>query len=389
MPPQNEFQFKIKDEIVKFELPKRWTLDRYDPYPRIKGSPFVQVPPEEYVVKYKIGEKLAILVDLDLRNQMMLEQLKATLSYLHMRGAYAQEVLLMFSKRISPEEVPESVLYKYECIFLSEEENYVESGRTPESFPISYLSEIREKKVDSIYCLSQGSLDPIFGVKTALASAFDLLSKESWLWFLNYRATTSFLKAMKLIDSAKNYMPFSKIMGGLLYFEDLGLGAPIYNFFKGEPTQIHDDVIDHVQETYYFEVPGEYDVAILGITSGDPRGIHCALAFNPEIVKQGGTIIFYSPTWEIGEEFEEKMMEVLSSKRVESIEGEEDVMAYEMVRALMRCDMIFVGKGSTSIVESVESIDEAISMVMKKEAKNRRVRVALLPYADYTITRWE
>ncbi len=390
MPQPGEYQFKIKDEMVRFELPRRWTLDRYDPYPRIKGSPFVQVPPEEYVIDYKIGENVAIYVDLDFKNQMMVEQLRTTLSYLHASGAYAQEISLIFSKRISPEEVPETMIYKYDCIFLSEEGgNYVESGRTPESFPISYLREIREKKINSIYAICQGSLDPIFGVKTVFSSAYDMLSKESWLWFLNYRATTSFLKALHLVNSSREYLPFSKIKGGLLYFEDLGIGAPIYNFFKGSPQQVHDEVIDHVQETYYFEVPGEYDLAIFGVTSGDPKGIHRALAFNPEVVKQGGTIIFYSPSWEMGEEFEEKMMQVLSSKRVESIENEQDVMAYEMGRALMRCDMIFVGKGSTSIVESVETIDEAISIAMKKEARNRKVRVALLPYADYTITRWE
>ncbi|MCD6502855.1 MAG: hypothetical protein DRN30_04780 [Thermoplasmata archaeon] len=387
---------KLGTRAYEIEVPRKVSIEQFeaDIYTAREGAKDI-----EYVkmfTSYRPGMKVGLIVDLSLKDPFMYTVVDNALSTLHSLGAYDEEIVLFFTSRIDPREIPPIYSYRYENIIAKElegstREQYVTLSTLEDVVRIEVhkafernLSRGSESGLNAVYVISDSFIDGIFGVRTPVASLLDFLSLASLSSIMRFRAEVGLQEFTRILTTKLMLLPpFRYLSGGIALLKDFM--NEVFSVSVGDSKKIHEDVIEKYLRAYGYAIPEKYDILILGLTGGTLEVIHRALTLTRNVMKQGTVVILCADNWNIKLEHEERILDYLSERKDKIITGE-DVIAYEIAKSVAERSILLVGRGRSKIFEVFSDIQEAIDIALEKTMSTEpKPKILVLSYADYLI----
>jgi len=385
---------KLLDHEIDLDVPRKSEVHQIETDIYGLQEDMKEIDPIEILEGYSIGSKVAVIVDVDLRNPAYREYVDLMVSRLHSLGAFDDEIILFFTNRVHPQTVPSMYLYRYNCIFSKEFE-----GRPKAYVTLSSLEDLNievhrifernfsrgyEAGIHSAYVISEAYIDGIYGIRTGIMALFDFLSPQTLKALIEYRIKHGLQDFMRLVKSLKTLPPFSFINGGIVFMRDFS--GRIVSNIAGDASKIHDEVINKYLSAYSYYPIETYDVLLLGSISGKPENLHRALVFTEGISKEGGTIVLYTERWMLDPEFESIISRFLTMEEEEiKIKSYKEAVAYEVAKILSRKTILLVGEGKSQLFETFSDIQEALDIALEKAfTTTSRPKIGVMAYADHS-----
>ena len=383
---------KLLEEEVDLDVPRKSEVHQIETDVFGLQEDVEEIDPIEILEGYTIGSKVAVIVDVDLRNPTYREFVDLMVSRLHSLGAFDDEIILFFTNKVHPESVPSMYLYRYNCIFSKEFE-----GRPKAYVTLSSLKDLNievhrifernfskgyEARIHSAYIISEAYIDGIYGIRTGLMALFDFLSPQTLRALIEYRIKHGLQDFVHLVRSLKTLPPFSFVNGGIVFMRDFS--GRIVSNIAGDTSKIHDEVINKYLSAYAYYPIETYDVLLLGAVSGRPENLHRALVFTDEISKENGTVVLYAKRWTLDPDFESIISRFLTVDEEDvKIKSYKEAVAYEVAKILSRKTILLVGEGKSQLFETFSDTQEALDIALEKAfTATSRPKIGVMAYAD-------